>query len=74
MTFSAASLVAGFPDPREDLVTVTLSLPREVVQALDIQNRMTRKPKKNIVMDALYAHLSARLIAEVRATLYPGRA
>jgi hypothetical protein len=71
-TYTTGSLVAGLPDPRHDLVSVGVSLPRELVQAIDVLYRTTRRSKQNIITDALYAHLPETLVNEVRTALYPG--
>ena len=71
LTYSASSLVAGFPEPRLDLVTVSWQLPRELAQAVDVLARTTRRARKDIVTDALYEHVPESLVLAVRLRLYP---
>lgn len=70
--YTTADLVVGLPDPRHDLVTVSMAIPRELAQALGLLASTTHRPRKDIVADALYAHLPPNLVREVRAALYPG--
>lgn len=70
MTFSTGDLVRGLPEADQDLVPINVRVPRMVAEAIDIQHRLTRRPRQAIVADALLAALSARLLDDVHQRLY----
>lgn len=70
ITFSAADLMRGLPDADADLVTVSVRIPRVLAELLDVESRMTRRPRQAIVADALWAHANPELVNEIHQRLY----
>lgn len=57
-----SALVGGGPAPEEDLVPLSVSIPRYVANALDTHSFLTGKPKRRIVMDWAREGLSEDLL------------
>lgn len=69
----ATDLLAGLPDPDQDLVTRAYRIPRYVAQAVELRARLTRRSQQDIVADVLREHLDSGQLDMVRRALYGDR-
>jgi hypothetical protein len=59
---SLSDMIADRPSPEQDLVTVTVRVPRYLRNALDLQSKTTRRSQQDLVTDALKNDLDPRHI------------
>lgn len=71
---SVLDLFAGPPDEYADRTPVNVRVRRVIANALDMEAKRSRRPRQDIVDDALSAYLPDRLIDMARRKLYGDRA
>lgn len=69
----ATDLLAGMPDPDQDLVNRAWRVPRYVAQTVELVARLTRRSQQDIVADILRDQLDSDQLDMVRRALYGER-